>query len=234
MKTTSYIVAAGKQSRFKSDTPKGLMIYKDNKTVLDINLENSLKFSDNVVIVTSYDNYDIYNDYVSTHGYDLSRVSVVKIKENHGSGHTIMQAIAEEDGNVFIMWGDSIQQDPELFQTCINGFNGYLVVPCRFEENPYTHVSISVDFDAVDCKFKKFNEVKRNFGYHDLSLFYGDVEFVRNALRLLAHDSNRISMHGNEMEFLDVINVVKNIKIIPYDSTAIKSFNTIEEFEALK
>ena len=234
MKTVSYIIAAGKQSRFKSDTPKGLMVYKNGKTVLDINLENSLEFSDNAVIVTSYENYGVYNDYVSAHGYNLSEVSVIKIKENHGSGHTVMQAIAEENSNIFIMWGDSIQQDPYLFQTCMERFNGYLVVPCRFEENPYTDISVSLNFDVVDCKFRKFNEVKGKFGYHDLSLFYGDAEFVRDALRLLAHDSDRISMHGNEMEFLDILNVVKNIKVIPYSSTAIKSFNTVEEFEALR
>lgn len=236
--TATYILAAGKQSRFKSETPKGLMPWKNGKTVLDVNVENALKSSDKVIIVTSFDNYDIYNEYVKSH-FDLYKVEVMSIKENHGSGSTIFQALEPNKyGHCFLMWADSVQEDPNIFKACItvfnNSYNCFMVVPCRYEQNPYTIIKFDSSMRATGCKFKKFGEIRKSAGCHDLSLFYFDAFQCFNVLNKLVMSNDLIEKHGNEVEFLDVINLTNKIRVFCYETDKVYSFNTIEEFNKLK
>ena len=229
----SYILAAGKQSRFKSETPKGLMPWKDGKTVLDINIENSLMFTDKVVIVTSYENFDIYNDYVNTHYAGDLRIEVVKNKDNFGSGSTIYQALALDYERVFIMWADSVQEDIGLFKVCVESMTDTMVIPCRYEENPYTLIETDDELRVLRCRFKKFKEIENESGYHDLSLFYGNPIYINFMLHVLSFSNDLKESHGNEMEFLDIANISEDIYVIPYETKDVYSFNTVEEFNKI-
>lgn len=232
----SYILAAGKQSRFKSETPKGLMPFSENQTVLDINIENSLKFSDEVIIVTSSDNYKIYYDYITKKNYN-NQVKVIRFEENLGSGHSVYNALELKnpnknmyETNIFIMWADSIQSDENLFKICIDNLQYGLVVPCRMEDDPYTNISVDENMMITGCKFKKHGETDGSRGYHDLSLFYGSINYIHTYLEALCYELYTLIEKHGDMEFLDILNICKSAKVIEYNTDKIYSFNTIEEF----
>lgn len=235
--TITYILAAGKQSRFKSETPKGLMPITKDKTVLDINIETSLKFSDEVIIVTSFDNYENYNTHVLNKNYDTSKVKVICFKENYGSGHTVYNALKAKnpkrhmyETNVFIMWADSIQNDENLFRLCIDNLQYGIVVPCRMEDDPYTNISVDENMFITGCKFKKHGETDGSRGYHDLSLFYGSINYIQVYLEALHYETYGLVEKHGDMEFLDILNTCKSAKVIEYNAGKIESFNTLEEF----
>ena len=112
----SFIMCAGKQRRFSSDLPKSLMPFNDS-TILETNIKNSLQFCDKVVVVASYENYQYFEKYKS------DNVDVIQIESGFGCGDAVYKALyyylTSDEDTCFIMWGDSIQIDKQVFLKCL-------------------------------------------------------------------------------------------------------------------
>lgn len=222
------IICAGRQSRFKSETPKALVNLK-GKTLLQRNIEAMEPFCDKVYVVCSIENQ---------HFFKVENKIV--ISSGKGSGDAVWQALEKlnikKGDSCFVLWGDSLQKT-SIYKLLISNYEGKTVIPCVLEEKPYVQIKQNGE-DTITVKFSKFNEPITK-GYHDLSVFYCNAYDLLNNLRefrskILDKDAKYKHKHNNEMEFLDVFNET-NIKAELKEVEAYKdfSFNTIEQYEQL-
>lgn len=222
------IICAGKQSRFKSETPKALMDI-DGKTLLQRNIEAMKPFCDMIYVVCSIENQHFFNV-----------ENKIVINSGKGSGDAVWQALEKLDvkkgDSCFVLWGDSLQNS-SIYRFLKNNYEGKAIIPCTYEEKPYVQIIQSGE-DKITVKFSKFNEPITK-GYHDLSVFYCNAFELQEKLRefrnrILDQNGNYQHKHNNEMEFLDVFNET-NIKANLKEVKSYKdfSFNTVEQFKQL-
>lgn len=225
------IIAAGKQSRFKEQTPKCLA--KINGTcILDTTVENLSKYCDKVFVVCSIENESYFEDF--------DHVSIVS---GLGSGDAILRAIEalslqnkiSKNDYAIIQWGDALVSE-ELYQK-LDFDADYCSIPCTFEANPYVQI-IPYSDKKIAVKFSKYND-QITPGYHDMCVFGANINLLYNKLcdfyyKFYTSDHYN-HVHGQEFEFLDVFNDTDyQGKIIEVDSSlSTKSFNTIEELKNL-
>ncbi len=219
------IICAGRQSRFKSETPKALMKIGD-ETILDRNIKAMSPFCDKVFVICSFQNEKYFD-----------AEDKIIIESGKGSGDAVWQALErikpKTEDLCFVQWGDSLQR-PEIFKILNKNFSGVNLVPCVYEEKPYVQIK-QVENGKLNVSFSKFNE-EINPGFHDLSVFYLKALDLLDNLRkfrnkILDNNGNYVHKHGNEMEFLDVFNET-DIKadVCECDSYQDFSFNTVEQF----
>lgn len=230
--TYGFVICAGNQSRFKTDTPKALMQIKD-KTILDINVENMTKFCDKVFVVCSQLNYS---------WFDSSKYNIITISSGNGCGDAVMQAIEDKLNIVrpgdkcFIQWGDSIQEE-NTFNYLVNSYSGRgLSIPVEYVYNPYVCL-VQSELNRVRVFFSKYNEVNCDAGYHDMSLFYGDISDIYTACKSFyftyTYGYGYEHRHGNEFTFLDLLNEGFLNGQIVVTHTKHYCFNTVEEFNQI-
>lgn len=230
--TYGFIIAAGKQSRFESTTPKALMPY-GNSTLLDVNVENMLTACDKVFIVTSQENTNFFSG-----DYDK-----LVIESGWGCGDAVLRALSlidiNEEDTVFIQWGDSLH-NKYIYQYLKNEYikNPMWLVPCVEEAKPYVQI-IPCEESKIQVNFSKYDELITS-GYHDLSLFYGNAKEMYSHLSHFAESIKSTGTHlyqhkhGNEMQFLDVFNETSiRGRVVVCKDYKIFAFNTMEEFNVL-
>lgn len=115
--------------------------------------------------------------------------------------------------------------------------NKDIQVPCCVEKNPYVNF-LTVGTKIVEVQFSKYGEIEKDtVGYHDCSLFYGNIYHIYEKCKEY-HDTyfseagqNYISYnHGKDFNFLDIFNRFSaNGYICELNGKAVKSFNTIDE-----
>lgn len=231
------ILAAGNQSRFKSDKPKALADYK-GECLLDRNIKELSKVCEKVYVVCSTNNEYYFNN---------NKYNKIIIESGYGSGDAILSALAQIQptfrDKCIIQWGDCISHDDIISRTFdIKELGIYgVIVPCVYEEHPYVQF-IQKSNLSVKVLFSKFDEPV-SAGYHDLSIFYCNAFQVYHNLNILKMwilnpelDGKKYNYpeHGDEMEFLDILNhtdIPAKLKIV--DDYKDLSFNTIEELEQL-
>lgn len=229
----SFIMCAGKQRRFSSDLPKSLMPF-NGSTILETNIKNSLQFCDKVVVVASHENYEYFKKYQN------ENVDVIQIESGFGCGDAVYKALYSYctlDKDVcFIMWGDSIQNDKNVFIQSLLKYNKNIIIPAMWEESPYVQIKHIKD-KAVGVLFSKYGD-KIEPGMHDLSIFLCNCKKLKKYLKEFRDkifiDGKYIHKHGNEMTFLDIINEVKgNYRIVQIHNHKDLSFNTLEQYNKL-
>lgn len=234
------IIAAGKQSRFKENTPKCLASI-NGKCILDSTIENMNKYCDKVYVVCSNNNESYFQNY--------NHISIIS---GLGSGDAILRAInyltkhenIKEDDSLIIQWGDALVN--ETLYNMLDSTNE-CIIPCTIEKIPY--VQLIDDYEKINehqykrtgkitVKFSKYND-QITSGYHDMCIFSCNILYLKkyldefyNKFYISNHYNHK---HGNEFEFLDVFNDTDcKAKIIKIDdSFATKSFNTVEELITL-
>ena len=230
-----FILAAGKQSRFDSQIPKALSRY-NGSSILDININIMKLYCDDVYIVCSDTNKEYFNKY-----------KTIITKKNLGCGDTVTKAIdyyinkykPSNDTECIIQWGDSIQtQDVYKSLDFVDKSDFMIQVPCYKEKFPYVNLKLDENHSNHIEKvlFSKFGEVDNSeYGWHDCSLFYGNMYYIYNAcIRFLNYfkekDGYKDIGHGNEFNFLDIFNetMVRGFGKFVYKGFPI-SFNTINE-----
>lgn len=222
------IICAGKQSRFKSETPKAL-VDVNGKTLLERNMSALEKFCDRVFVVCSFEN--------EAH-FKLDNKIV--IESGKGSGDAVWKALerldVKKDDTCFVMWGDSMQSEA-TFSALKENYAGTTLIPCQIEEKPYVQITKNGK-GGVNVLFSKFGD-KITRGFHDLSVFYCNAVDLLKGMRafrrkFLDESGNYVHKHNNEMEFLDVFNDT-DIKadILEFKDGQDFSFNTIEQLEEL-
>lgn len=240
MKYIGFIIAAGKQTRFKSETPKSLMKIND-KTILEINLSYMLSKLDevNIVIPNGETRYD---DFVS------NNVHLIHVTSGGGCGHAVYQALCKyqsnEDYVACIKWGDSIHMSTDIYDRMKNAsvfHPNELIMPVTMEQNPY--VRIYKDNDGIDhVEFSKYGEITSNSGLHDQSIFMINGNILKSHCEMFeaqfgTNDELIFNhKHGNEFTFLDLINntgLKVECLLVSEKHNAALPFNTLEEFEEI-
>ena len=226
------IIAAGNQTRFKSDIPKALSKIGD-RTCLDINISHMKNVCDEVYVVCSFEKEEYFKDY-----------NHLSIESGLGCGDAVLKALRiikpKEDDMVFIQWGDSIV-DKVAFRdlNMIRYISLYkdvdIFIASRWEKKPYVLLEDHDDF--IKVKFSKYGEVNSD-GYHDLSLFFGNAESILYSCEQFKDkyfvDNGYIHKHGNEFNFLDLFNDT-SIKgcLVDAGTSNSYSFNTEEEYKSM-
>ena len=231
------IIAAGKQTRFKSLTPKALCKYGD-KTLAEYNINILSKYCDRVLVVVSDYNHKKFEEV-------LPKDSIINVHVyGLGSGDAILRASRHLlnfnfNDSVFICWGDTILDD-EVVSNVIHYYKSTklgdkILIPVVWEKNPY------VQLDGKGVKFSKYGDKVRP-GFHDLSMFIGNLydilvscsKFEVSFFKLKDGDFIYEHKHGNEFEFLDIFNEdcasYAMYQLLNYKD---KSFNTVEELDKL-
>ena len=230
------IIAAGKQSRYKSEIPKALATV-DGHCLLDINIFNMSRVCDQVWVIASHDNAKYFTNHAQR---------VLAIDSGYGSGDAIMKALSffsiTPHDRVFIQWGDCLSHDG-IYQLLYESCDDYtvshgMIIPCVYEKNPYVQL-VPTDNGAV-VYFSKYGEPTKA-GYHDISIFYGSAwvlqdYLVRFAEKIIDDSPKHYKhKHGNEMEFLDLFNETKiPVELMVLDSYKDISFNTVDELNKIK
>lgn len=230
-----FIIAAGNQTRFKSDVPKACAVVDpvNGTTALDINLFNLSKYCDQVYVVCSIDN-EIYFSAIKDR---------IVIESGKGCGDAVLKALEAVDISdqdmCFIQWGDAIASDnvySQLIQQTTR--NDIISIACEGSTHPYTQIVPTTNLH-IKVAYSKYGE-NVTAGFHDLSVFYGNALYILTELQLFknkiysAEENCYIHPHGNEMQFLDIFNDVEAQGSIVYIEDAVSfSFNTMEELENL-
>jgi molybdopterin-guanine dinucleotide biosynthesis protein A len=230
--TYGFIISAGSQTRFKSETPKAL-VNINGETLLDRNIKAMFRYVDKVVLITSLDNYLLFPR-------SDNRIINIPIRSGQGCGDAVLKGIQnfvhDETDTCFIKWGDSLHDKEDIYQEMLSHYTGNFLIPAVYEEKPYVQIK-KVDDNHVHVNFSKYDEVDGP-GYHDLSIFYGNLLSTYNALLELASkfkkDGAYKCEHGNELTFLDIFNYT-NIPVSILDMKDYKdfSFNTVEQLKNL-
>lgn len=242
-KTIGIILSAGKQTRFDSQLPKALMKYNTGDTVLDINIKTMSKFCDVIYIIINKENDNSLYTLIKEK-YD--NVNLLSITSGLGDGHAVLKSLEsikyKIGDKVYLIWGDSIQDDERLFVATENAYNNMFTLPLRYEKEPY--VQFIVEYGLVrKVKFKKYEETVGE-GYHDYSLFLFNPSIMRDVLE--RHHNNywkeeeqTYISRNNELVFLDIINEHQD-KLFPHaviidtvGSTSNNAYNTIEEYKKI-
>lgn len=223
-----FIICAGRQSRFKSETPKAL-VNINGKTLLQINQDAISGFCDKIFVVCSVENEAFFNC-----------KNKIVIESGKGSGDAVWQALETikiNSGDTgFIIWGDSLQSS-KVASFLKKNYKGKTIIPCVYEKSPYVQIK-QKSKDSVMINFSKFGD-SITAGYHDLSIFYCDLSELILKLREFGNrikdaKGNYIHKHGNEMEFLDVFNETDiKVELLEFKQHKDFSFNTVEQLNQL-
>jgi len=241
--TIGMILAAGKQTRFESDIPKCLNLYKKDSslTILEKNILTSSKWCKKIYVVLEIKNDNSKIESVLT---KYNNVEIIYIESGKGTGAAVLDSFKKikytPEDNCFLMWGDSIQDSDEVFEVTLDEFNGLMTVPVHLEENCYVEFVLSDNNFIVDV-YKPFLPNSSKSGYHDYSLFLFNINSMILLLDeiynifILKDEHTSISLSNIiEFDFLSVckLNPLKFNVVFP-TSTSINAFNTIEEYHKL-
>lgn len=194
-----------------------------DRTLLDMNIEVMSKFCDKIYIIVSKENQIKF--------YNYERIV---INSGFGCGDAVYKAINNipyhKGDKCFVIWGDSYNS--ELVYESIP-LDSNCAIPCVIEDNPYVQLK-----DDGSVLFSKYGDTTEN-GYHDLSLFYFDIQYINNYLvefkKKIWYNNKYNHKHGNEMQFLDVFNDTDaKFDIVNIDNYKAFCFNTVEEFNKMK
>jgi hypothetical protein len=232
-----FILAAGKQSRFDSHIPKALSMY-NGSSILDMNIDIMKLYCDDIFVVCSDTNKKYFNKY-----------QTIITKKNLGCGDTVTKVLdyyinaykPSKNTECIIQWGDSIQTYNVYESLDFGDKSDFIIqVPCYEEKSPYVSLKLNefLNNHIEKVLFSKFGEVDSSErGWHDCSLFYGNIYYIYNAcIRFLNYfrekDGYKDIGHGNEFNFLDIFNetMARGFgRPINKNKGFPKSFNTVDE-----
>ena len=217
------IIAAGNQSRFKMETPKALVSI-GGSSLLDDNIRKMSIVCDVVKVVCS-----------TTNAHHFSGYDTIVIDSGFGCGDAVYKALmalgdVTSADTCFIQWGDSLV-DEGMYSETIDNYSGELVIPCKTETDPYVGI-VNIGDGVVQVMFSKYGE-KLSSGLHDMSLFYGNIDKLMRHTQEFVHKffdgTSYIHRHGNEFQFLDLLNDT-GLCACTYETEFDGfSFNTVEE-----
>ena len=159
--TIGFIIAAGNQSRFKSSTPKALTKINDT-TLLDLNIKYMKKYCDKIYVVCSNKNKEYFRNY-----------DIISINSGKGCGDAVLKALnkIKNDYNCIIKWGDAYHNDGIYHHIM---YSNEIIIPVKYEKQPYVQIISDKNNNIKHINFSKYNDTITE-GYHDLSLFYGNI-----------------------------------------------------------
>jgi NDP-sugar pyrophosphorylase family protein len=246
MRYPTIILAAGKQTRFKENKPKCLLPYNDEMTILEKNIAVMAKYSDGICVVV--DKNTDNDELIAVAKSGFYPVHIIEIESGLGTGHAVYQTLKDvvmwsqhELEHVFLVWSDSIQDQPDVILETIRNYNGKCTVPLKFEDECYMKFLVSTSNHCIVRAYRP--PVKElNSGLHDFSFFMFDPTYI-NVLLDLYHEKyfngKDYNTRSGEMNFIDLFNEFglsnfANAVVIDDDNiSSINAFNTLEEYEII-
>lgn len=231
-KKIGIILAAGKQTRFESDIPKALVQYKDH-TVLEHNIELLKSNVDKILVICSEWNYEQFKKL----NIENENLELISINSGFGCGHGVMESLKliKEYADIILIWGDSIQ-NKFVIDELVCKYRGYVLVPVVIEKKPYVQFKTDKGF-ITHVSFSKYNQHIDDIGYHDLSIFMFDKDFVYKKL-IKMHKKywkdDEYKTKSKELVFLELFNENKKFgKILKINNIQSMAFNTVEEYNRI-
>lgn len=246
------ILAAGKQTRFCTEIPKALHPYKDSN-IIKTNIDIMSKYTTDINVITSKTNYD----YFIQPQYKIpADVKILSIASGYGCGDAVLKSLEKifnRENRAFLIWGDSIQTNSDLYEICYDNFNDCdMLIPVVKEDSPYVKIITDDNDIVIDVQYSKYSG-KLSAGFHDLSFFMFNLINTKNILNDMKNllwnkyyekynNTNCfLPYRNNELIFLDIIlytNLFKNrykIKAVDVTDYNIKSrsFNSVEEYNEI-
>lgn len=222
------ILAAGNQTRFKDDKPKGLMPIGDT-TVIDLNITRLTEFVDKILVVASHTNAHHFS-YLKEK-YD--NVEIIKIEAGGGTGMSLARAKEEilqyDSRNYVLLWSDAMNCYPSILEDFKAMPDNIFVVPAVEEEKPYVDFIPGPDNIIKDVKFEKLGEETSERGLHDLSIFLVPRAHLKKVDHYMGEDFE------DDYNFLYLYKYYSKFKrqslIKAYLNIRDLSFNTYEEYQ---
>ena len=230
-----FIIAAGNQSRFKSDIPKALATISD-VPILHFNISLMREYCDKVYVVCSNSNRNYFEEYNKL-GYAFA--DLIEINSGLGCGDAVYKALKHITkfntcDKCYIQWGDSLQCVETFDLLSSHSSDKSVLIPCTTEKTPY--VQIIPNSNSVSVHFSKFGDVI-SAGYHDLSLFYCNCLDLKENLEFMVDkyfNGVNYNLRGNELSFLDVFNYTPiTSEVVDAGEVPMNSFNSIEDLNKL-
>ncbi len=221
------ILAAGKETRFKSDKPKALGKFK-NTTVLEHNVSvlKSINNIGKIYVAVNSKNHQYFDN--------IENINLIEIESGKGCGDAVYQALLklkkEQRENIIICWSDVILEHANIVYV-INHYNSnYINVPVVEEVRPY--VGFIEEKNIIrKVLFSKKGDDTTQTTWHDMSFFIGKYGLIFEKCA----EFEKKYFKDNEFSFLDIFNVYDNIGyIIEIKNGSSKAFNTLEELKELQ
>jgi len=232
------ILAAGKQTRFDSNIPKCLYPYKKDttKTILEKNIEIAHAWGCHVVVVLNSET-DNSNIIKILKLHNNINITIVDIISGKGTGHAVYEAIKHlyinDDDKCFLMWGDSIQDNIDLYRLTDNAYNNIMTVPLKREDKCYMKFVVDPHTSLITGAYHPSGIES---GYHDYSFFLFNIKHIFNLLSIYVSKSTSTIFNNiyPEIDFIQLFNFYPNTfnSIFP-EYSSINAFNTIKEYEEL-
>ena len=227
-----FILAAGKQTRFKSSLPKAL-VEIDGKCLLDTNIDLLKRVCDKVYVVCSHNNKEFF---------DPNKYQLIEVESGFGSGDALYKATKDlyfaMYDEVIVCWGDVLLNDRIVDK--LTKLTKSALIPCIWEEKPYVRFEfdrLKGDLCNVKVYYSKYGAEVRP-GYHDMSIFKFDAVRLKKALHRYISEyvnpDNSYNANNNEFELLEVFNKgMRGEPLVLPEEDATKSFNTLEELNRI-
>lgn len=182
------ILAAGKGSRMESDLPK-VMHEVGGVPMLETVLNNSLKVTDDVVIVYSEDLKKYLTPYEGMCRFALQ-------KEPKGTAHATHAAIdlIDENKTILVLYGDHPLITPELMNELVeylNFSNASLVTLCFERDDPAFYGRISIDQNGEFLEiieYKNATEEQKKITLCNSGIMAFNPGILNECLPLFAND----------------------------------------------
>lgn len=223
------IVVGGINKRMNIDYPKCL-IKVDNEIVLMNIINNIIPYANNIFICGNNYYKNSFIEFEKTikdyNNIQFLYFNSIDNSQNYpkGNGETIFQLLNNVSyltDKLFIMWGDIIISNNKIFEEMYNNqYNNDLLIPTKYEKNPYAYLIINNENKVTNIEYKKNIDI--DFGYHDQCIFLCDKNKIKEKIEIL------INKHYDEFNFLDIVKYLDNVSY--YETKYhLKSFNTIND-----
>jgi len=246
-----YIIAAGRGSRMKSDTPKALVTIDGEPCLTSTLLQIGHKFR-KVFVVTNILLREQWAEYfagLQTTYPDLSgSVFQLPIKSGLGDGHATLEGImaAERLGHgpvardLVVAWGDVFFPHAAIIDELLSvDRKGPGLLPAVHEPHPYVALMVNEHMQCLSAEHSKFGE-QQLVGYHDQSVFRFEASRLHACLRELHNalwKNGRYIAPDGELSLLYSFHHFYNARDPAYvyeTKYPTRTFNTVEEVVAIQ
>ncbi len=218
------ILASGKQTRYKSSTPKALAAYAGT-TVLEHNIKQLTSISRirNINLVVRPEKAEWF--------YGISGINLYTTDRSNGTGDSLLaslEAIPDLLPDVILIWSDIILDKENIVTALIDYDPNYLNIPAVEEDSPYTGF-VESNGVVTEVLFSSKGDDTSKAKWHDLSFFFWNTSVITPICYQM-----QANLVDAEFDFLDIPNKYESIaRIIPVNGAVPLGYNTVEKHKKI-
>lgn len=227
------IPAAGAGSRLRGERSKLFTYLSDNRTLLDIIIENAYQFFDRITLILSPDGASLYRDEFSTYYPDTEFLIQEEPTGMLDALDLFLEQMKEQvkKENLFIQWGDQPFVETTLYESLDSSLpHCFGAIPLIWVEKPY--VQFKFDSGQLTILETREGDSTDEFGFKDMGVFAFKGDLFSKAWSMY-RNKIKPGRSTNEKSFLKMIPLLLREGIIHWDllqpSYMGKGINTREE-----